>query len=628
MNQENNTVKKRSSWAMPCWVIPVAFALVELYGFAFLYDPVDQPWPLAFGALWVVLLTGLVRLLPRKAGRVTFGVLYFLAVGYTAAQTGYFILFREMMWISDFRYASEGSAFFDVLLQYPIAWWLMLVGQLALGVLLIVRFPKRHNSKLIPALAAVLMACSICGMIYLPQAVFVNDKTVQYAGSDYGRAQSAKAVYTNMFNTHRLYRICGVYQTAVKDVIRNFVEPILPSAAAARQQAREEIDAYFDAREESGDNEMTGIFEGKNVIFVLMESMGDWAIGEHTPNINKLMAEGINFTDFYTPAYGSVRTFNTEFCANTGSFLSSQGGYAFDYVTNDYRQSLASRLTDIGYSAKVYHYNSPNFYSRGVFSPAMGYDEYVCYEDYVTEKNKKDLYDDQFLFDNEQISADFFRDGQKLNFIITRSAHLSYKYNEVLSHWALKKYPQYRGLTGHEELDCMYVKAKLVDDMFARMLWELEENGELENTVIVAYTDHYTYGFKDENVLYAESGVEDALLLEKTPFFIWSADGPSMEVTKTCNTSDILPTVLNLMGVESPYDYIGRDAFDESYAGYALFPNGSWVSDGVAYSTLSGLMVLEDGKKVDDQYLADMHYLVEEYVRINNLILQSDYYAD
>ena len=628
MNQENNTVKKRSSWAMPCWVIPVAFALVELYGFAFLYDPVDQPWPLAFGALWVVLLTGLVRLLPRKAGRVTFGVLYFLAVGYTAAQTGYFILFREMMWISDFRYASEGSAFFDVLLQYPIAWWLMLVGQLTLGVLLVVRFPKRHNSKLIPALAAVLMACSICGMIYLPQAVFVNDKTVQYAGSDYGRAQSAKAVYTNMFNTHRLYRICGVYQTAVKDVIRNFIEPILPSAAAARQQAREEIDAYFDAREESGDNEMTGIFEGKNVIFVLMESMDDWAIGEHTPTINKLMAEGINFTDFYTPAYGSVRTFNTEFCANTGSFLSSQGGYAFDYVTNDYRQSLASRLTDIGYSAKVYHYNSPNFYSRGVFSPAMGYDEYVCYEDYVTEKNKKDLYDDQFLFDNEQISADFFRDGQKLNFIITRSAHLSYKYNEVLSHWALKKYPQYRGLTGHEELDCMYVKAKLVDDMFARMLWELEENGELENTVIVAYTDHYTYGFKDENVLYAESGVEDALLLEKTPFFIWSADGPSMEVTKTCNTSDILPTVLNLMGVESPYDYIGRDAFDESYAGYALFPNGSWVSDGVAYSTLSGLMVLEDGKKVDDQYLADMHYLVEEYVRINNLILQSDYYAD
>ena len=615
-------------WTMPFFVIPLAFALVELYGFAFLREANDGLWPLAFGALWAVCLTGIVRLLPRKASQVSFGILYFLAVGYTAAQTGYYILFREMMWISDFRYASEGSAFFDVLLQYPIAWWLMLVGLVALGVLLVVKFPKRKPGVAVPLVAALLMVCSICGMISLPEAVFVNDKTVQYAGSDYGRAQSQKAAYTNMFNTHRLYRICGVYQTAVKDIVRNFIEPMLPGAAAAKQEAKAEIDAYFDARGESGDNEMTGIFQGKNVIFVLMESMDDWVLGEHTPTINKLMAEGINFTDFYSPAYGSVRTFNTEFCANTGSFLSSQGGYAFDYVTNDFSQSLANQMKNQGYSAKVYHYNSPNFYSRGVFSPAMGYEEYVCYEDYVTEENKKDLYDDQFLFDNDAINADFFRNGPTFNFIITRSAHLSYKYNEVLSHWALKKYPQYRGLTGHEELDCMYVKARLVDDLFARMLRELEEKGQLHNTVIVAYTDHYTYGFKDLDVLYDRSGVEDALLLEKTPCFIWSADGPAIEVTKTCNTSDILPTVLNLMGVESPYDYIGRDAFDENYVGYALFPNGSWVSDGVAYSTLSGLMVLEDGKEVTDQHLADMHYLVEDYVRINNLILQSDYYAD
>ena len=623
MEQEN-----RKSWSMPWWSIPVLFMLVELYGFSFLYDPADQIWPLAFGALWAIFLAGLVRLLPSKVGRVTFGILYFVAVAYTAVQTGYYILFREMMWVSDFRYASEGSAFFDVLLQYPISWYLMLLGLVSLGVLLVVKFPKRHPSLLIPVVAGLLMSCSVCGMILLPEAVFVSDKTVQYAGSDYGRAQSSRAAYTNMFNAHRLYRICGVYQTGVKDVIRNVIEPILPSAATARQEAQEEITNYFAQRETAETNEMTGIFEGKNVVFVLMESMDDWAIGEHTPTISKLMAEGINFTDFYTPAYGSVRTFNTEFCANTGSFLSSQGGYAFDYVTNHFDQSLANQLRNQGYSAKVYHYNSPNFYSRGVFSPAMGYEEYVCYEDYVTEDNKNDLYDDQFLFNNDAVSADFFRDGQTLNFIITRSAHLSYKYNEVLSHWGLKKYPGYRGLTGHEEEDCMYLKARLVDDMFARLLSELEMRGQLHNTVIVAYTDHYTYGFKDLDVLYERSGVEDALLLEKTPFFIWSADGPTMEVTKTCNTSDILPTVLNLMGVESPYPYIGQDAFDPGYEGYALFPNGSWVSNGIAWSSLSGLMVLKDGIEVTDEYLARMNHMVTEYVRINNLILQSDYYAE
>jgi len=612
---------------MPCVLVPVAFMLVEVFAFSFLSAEGDAWWPLTFGALWTVLLTGLIRALPRKAARIVFGIVYALAVGYAAVQTGYYILFREMMWISDFRYASEGSAFFEVLLQYPLRWWMSLAGLLALGVLLVWKFPVRRREHLINVIALLVCGVAICGMIILPEAVFQKDREIQYAGSDYGRAQSAEAAYDNMFNTHRLYQVCGVYHTAAKDIYRNFIYPMLPGYAAAREQAADVINSYFDARGEISDNEMTGIFRDKNVVFILMESMDDWALGEHTPTINRLMAEGINFTNFYTPAYGSVRTFNTEFCANTGSFLTSQGGYAFDYVTNDYRQSLASLLTKEGYSAKVYHYNSPSFYSRGVFSPAMGYEEYVSYEDYVTEETKSQLYDDQFLFNNETVKADFFRPGQKLNFIITRSAHLSYKYNEVLSYWGLKKYPTYRGLTGHEEEDCMYLKARLVDDMFARLLEELETSGELDDTVIVAYTDHYTYGIKDEQLLYDRSGVDDGLLLEKTPCFIWSAEGPQLEVEKTLNTSDILPTVLNLMGIDSPYRYIGQDAFNENYVGYALFPNGSWVSDGVAYSKTSGLMVLEEGKLVEDWLLEEMDRIVNEFVYINNLILETDYYA-
>ena len=430
-----------------------------------------------------------------------------------------------------------------------------------------------------------------------------------------------------MFNTHRLYRVCGIYQTAVKDVYREFIYPILPGYAQA--QAQQQIDSYFESRGQRQDNTMTGIFEGKNVILVLMESMDDFALGEHTPTINRLMEEGISFTNFYTPGYGGVRTFNSEFCGNTGSFLTTSGGYAFDYITNDYRQSLANVLRSEGYSAKVYHYNSPDFYSRGVFSPAMGYEEYVCYEDYVEVKTDKDLYSDQFLFDDTEVAADFFRDGPKLNFIITRSAHLSYKYNEVLSYYALKQYPQFRGMTGDEELDCLYVKAKLVDDMFARLLEELEANGELENTVIVAYTDHYAYGCKNEELMLEESGVEDVLLLEKTPCFIWSADGPDMEVEKTLNTSDLLPTVLNLLGVDSPYEYIGQDAFDDRYDGYALFPNGSWVCDGVAYSAASGkVFSLEEGKTADQARMEAMAKYVNDFVRINNLILETDYYKN
>lgn len=627
--QRKTKIGKKRGFSMPLVAVTAAFFLVELFAYQFLKNESTTFWPLAFGGVWAVLLTGVIRALPEKVSRVAFGVLYFLAVGYCAAETGYYIMFGEMMWISEFRYASEGSEFFSVLLQYPLTWWLWLVGLIALGVLLVWKFPVRKREWIRTVLAVLVAAIAVVGCVLMPYAVFIHDSEIRYAGSDYGRAQSAQAAYDNMFNTHRLYEVCGVYQTAVKDLYRDYIYPIMPGYAKAQAQAHQQIDAFFASRPQKQDNQMTGIFEGKNVILVLMESMDDFALGEHTPTINRLMEEGINFTNFYTPGYGGVRTFNTEFCGNTGSFLTTSGGYAFDYVTNAYPQSLANQLGGLGYSTKVYHYNTPTFYSRGVFSPAMGYEEYVCYEDFVTEGNEDDLYSDQFLFDYEGVADSFFRKEQKLNFIITRSAHLSYKYNEVLSYWALKQYPQYRGLTGDEELDCMYLKARLVDDMFARLLQELESHGELENTVIVAYTDHYAYGFKDEALMLEKSGVEDVLLLEKTPCFIWSTDGPDMEVEKTLNTADLLPTVLNLLGVDSSYDYIGQDAFDDRYIGYALFPNGSWVCQGVAYAADSKKMYLLDtDQPFTQEQQAQMAGYVNDFVRINNLILETDYYKN
>jgi phosphoglycerol transferase MdoB-like AlkP superfamily enzyme len=258
----------------------------------------------------------------------------------------------------------------------------------------------------------------------------------------------------------------------------------------------------------------------------------------------------------------------------------------------------------------------------------MGYDAYVCYADYSDPTDKWALYDEEFLFNEAAIREDFLRDGPKLNYIITRSAHLSYKYNEMLSYYALKQYPEYKGLTGNEEEDCMYVKAKIVDDLFARLIEELEADGELENTVIVAFTDHYTYGMDDQQLVQDRSGVDDALLVEKTPCFIWAADCPDLEVTKTLNTADLLPTVLNLMGVQSEYQYLGQDAFDDRYAGYALFPNGSWVSQGFAYNvTDDRLMVLsEDGSQPSAEFCQQMSEIVMDFVRINNLILNTDYY--
>ena len=615
-------------------LIPLSYFLIEVFGYSFLAPAQSEVrlWPLAFGAVWALLLWGIVMILPGTAGRIAYGISYLLSLVYAGFQTGYYILFSEMMWISDFRYASEGSDYIDVLFGYPMGWYLWIFGLIGLGIVTVLKFPVRPLRVARAIVAGMVTISAATGAVLLPQAVFIHDREIRYAGSDYGRSQSAEAAYDNMFNTYRLYQVCGLYQTAVKDIYANTIYPLTPGYTATQAAARKQIDGYFQQKN-GGYNAMTGLLEGKNVVLVLMESMDDWMIGQHTPTLERLMSEGINFTRFYTPVYGGIRTFNTEFCINTGSFLSSQGGYAFDYVTNSYDQSLAGVLKEQGYSAKTFHYNDPSFYSRGVFSLAMGYDEYVYYADYLKgmdeDAQKQALYDDLLLFSNPELRKVFFREGQPtLNFIITRSAHLSYKYNEVLSHWGLKKYPEYRGMTGNEETDCALLKARLVDDLFQWLLMALEDEGQLENTVIIGVTDHFTYGYKDMESLMALSSVEEELLLEKTPCFIWSADIEAMEVDKTLNTSDLLPTVLNLLGVDSPYTYIGHDAFDESYDGFVPFSNGSWIYGDVAYDAGSKeiIYLTEDAAHATDALITEMSERVSEFIRINNLILETDYY--
>lgn len=621
---------------LPFLLIPVSFFLIELFGFCFLMPEGEEAtYPLLFGLLWSGAASGALLLLPALAARIAFGILYFFSAVYAGFQTGYYLLFSEMMWLSDFRYVAEGADYADMLLTYPLAWWLGIFGMIALGILILWLFPRWKRSGLKFVLSVLVIAVSAFQMNSLPELLFEDDEKIKYAGSDYGRSQSAQAVYENMFNTHRLYRLCGLHHTLAKDLYQNTLYPLTPSHAQEQEQAESVIRAYFSGREAPQPNAMTGVLKGKNVVLVLMESMDDWMIGQHTPTIQKLMEEGINFTNFYTPVYGGIRTFNTEFAINTGSFLSSKGGYAFDYVTNSYPQSLANRLREAGYSAKTFHYNDPTFYSRGEFSPAMGYEEYVCYADYVTETDEKTrknlLYDDLLLFENEGLKAEFFREGQStLNFVITRSAHLSYKYNEVLSYWGLKKYPEYRGLTGNEETDCAYLKARLVDDFFDGLLRELEAEGQLNHTVIIGVTDHYTYGYKDLDALYALSGTKENLLLEKTPCFIWSSGLEPMDVDKLLNTSDLLPTMLNLLGIESSYEYIGQDAFAEGYAGFVPFSNGSWIVGDTAYDSGKKQYLSLSGtqQKITAEFQKEMANTVQEFITINNLILESDYYQE
>lgn len=630
------TIRKKLMWfgtqtglfVLRLTVLVAAYFLVEV--FALLLIKPTEYTCLLFGICWSLLLSSVSLMLPRLAGRIFFGVTYFFSALWTVAQTGYNIFFNRMMWLRDMFYAGEGADYLSsVLAGFSWLWWVGLVLLVAIGVALIWKFPKQSGKIFARSPYVLLIAASIAILCLLPESIFLKDQEIWGTRSEYGQSSSYRATYTTMYDAKKLYNICGTYHLTFRDVWKHHLYPLTPAYRSEINAQVAQLDDYFAQRGEKQENEMTGIFQGKNVILVLMESMDDWMITpQDTPTLSKLMDEGINFTNFYTPGYGTARTINSEFCMNTGIYLPTNGQYVFNYVTNDWDQAIAAQMANNGYTSEVFHYNTPEFYSRGAFEPAMGYNAYHCYADYNSDKDA--LYDDCLLFDIPELNDLFFREGQTFNTIITRSAHLSYKYNEVLSHYALKQYPQYRGLYGSEEEDCARVKAKLVDDMFARLLQELEEKGQLHNTVIIGMTDHYTYGYKNTQELLALSGVEEEILLEKTPCFIWASDGPAMDVEKTLNTADLVPTVLNLVGIDSPYNYLGQDTFDPRYVGYALFPDGSWASEGVFCKAVSGgeVEILEnrDNKEITGEYLDEMATRVRNFITVSNLLLTADYY--
>ena len=69
-------------------------------------------------------------------------------------------------------------------------------------------------------------------------------------------------------------------------------------------------------------NEMTGIFEGKNLIMILCESLDDSAIDkEITPTLYKLKNQGISMNNHYAPLFIN-HTSDSEFISLTGIYPS------------------------------------------------------------------------------------------------------------------------------------------------------------------------------------------------------------------------------------------------------------------------------------------------------------------
>ena len=124
----------------------------------------------------------------------------------------------------------------------------------------------------------------------------------------------------------------------------------------------------------------------------------------------------------------------------------------------------------------------------------------------------------------------------------------------------------------------------------AYLLQRLEEAGKLENTLIVLTGDHYPYYLDDASArsLLGESPDPD-FEYYRSSCIMWCAglDEPIVTDVPCCNV-DILPTILNLLGVEYDSRLLpGTDIFSDSLH-VAMLYNKNFITDRVKYNAATG----------------------------------------
>lgn len=566
--------------------------------------------PNLFTIFWSLLITTIILMIRKQLiARIIYGVLYYLFALYSIVQYGYYLIFGKFLYFNDFILVNEGADFKKIIWDIlDVNFVISIIILILVGVVGIKIFPMISKKRRLFMGYGISAVC-IVGICLTP--MLYGDIT-----GEWDAFKKPAYEYRKFVNSAYDMELTGIYQYIARDIQQIMTD-------GADDEIYEELDAYFQKKEEHIENLMTGVYKEKNIIVVMMESMDDWLITpEDTPTIYDMMEKGIRFSNFYTPDFASGYTFNTEFAFNTSVYPFSNGTTACSLTENDFRNSLANLFSREGYCVNSYHEGEPNFYNRGAMHDTFGYEKYHSYREYSQEDIS--ILDDSFLWECDELYEDLigYKKQPFMSFVITFSPHLPYDMEDEVSRIALEKYPQYIKKDISQE-HILRAKAHLTDDMFLGLLKRLEEDGILEDTVIVGFADHYAYGMKDKERLLELSKQAGSSILEKTPAFIYCAgDERNLSVDKVMQTTDLTPTIANMFGLKVPKEVMGSDIFDENYVGYALFPNYTWIMDGTYVK--NGGVVWND--HMSEEQIRDMNQFVQKTYEINDWILEGDYY--
>lgn len=374
-------------------------------------------------------------------------------------------------------------------------------------------------------------------------------------------------------------------------------------------------------------NEYTGLFEGKNLIVIMMESVNEIFINpELYPNFYKMYSEGISFSNNYSPR-NSCATGNNEFSAMTGLYSIQNNCTANVYRDNTYSTSIFNLFNNAGYRTSSMHDYTEAYYYRGTIHTNMGSGAYYGVQDlgipYYNEY-KNWASDEDFMNVAMDITLSEESDEPFMLWLTTVSSHQPYNQSSVEG-------DKYLSLTENTDypmdLRRYMSKLKTLDNALGILLEKLEAVGELDDTVIVMFGDHYPYGLKDTTINQVLDYDLDDYERERTPLVIYNSEITAEVVDKYTSYVNLTPTIANLFGLDyDPRLYMGSDVFADDYSDLVVFADGSWKNDEVYYNAATSEVTYYTDEVMSIEEIRNINQVITAKMQMSSLIIQNNYY--
>ncbi len=382
-------------------------------------------------------------------------------------------------------------------------------------------------------------------------------------------------------------------------------------------EALKSMHQYFSRQTGTYQNEKTGIFKGKNLVFVCAEGFSSLALHkEYTPTLYMMAEQGYRFSNFYNPIWG-VSTSDGEYVQCTG-LIPKAGVWSMKLSADKWLPfTMGNQFSKLGSKTLAYHNHYAEYYGRTDSHPNLGY----VYKGLGTGLKVKEQWPESDVEMIDLTTSEYIGQEPWHVYYMTVSGHLNYNWN---GNMMCRKHREDVADLKMSEACKAYIACNMEFDQAMKLLMDrLEEAGELENTVFVISGDHYPYGLTDAEISeFLGHELEPEFEKYKSALIIWTPGMEPETVDKYCSTLDIIPTISNLFGLE--YDsrlLSGSDIFSTA-SPLIMFRDKSWITDKGKYSAKTG-----EGQGLSAEYIESVNKIVNNEFIFAQLILENDYYS-